>query len=242
MTFPPSPLGIASPGWKFILPLVTISVLIAVVSVALQGHWSPIATWGLLPAALAIYVAYFFRDPHRKFPPGAESICCPADGKVVSVLEMPCPQMPGGRARRVAIFLNIFNVHIQRTPLSGRVTNIIKKQGKFMNAMNEKCSEENEQVTVWLDCDGHTIGVRQITGAIARRIVCYAKVGDKLKRGERYGLIQFGSRVELFLPLDIEVKVKAGQHVAGGSTLIGLMPTHGKKHAKANRRHAGAKS
>jgi len=242
MTFPPSPLGIASPGWKFILPLVTISVLIAVVSVALQGYWSPIATGGLLPAGFAIYVAYFFRDPHRKFPPGAESICCPADGKVVSVLEMPCPEMPGGRARRVAIFLNVFNVHIQRTPLSGRVTNIIKKPGKFMNAMNEKCSEENEQVTIWLDCGGHTIGVRQITGAIARRIVCYAKVGDRLKRGERYGLIQFGSRVELFLPLDIEVKVKAGQLVSGGSTLIGLMPTRGKKHAKANRRPAGSKA
>ena len=108
--------------------------------------------------------------------------------------------------------------------LASRVTKIVKKRGKFMNAMNEKCSEENENLTMWLEGGGRTIGVRQITGAIARRIVCYAKVGTELKRAERYGLIQFGSRVEVFLPMDAEIRVKIGQKVSGSSTLLAILP------------------
>ncbi|MCC7392136.1 phosphatidylserine decarboxylase family protein [Candidatus Sumerlaeota bacterium] len=207
-------LGFAKPAWKFFLPLVAVTVILAVI-----GWHIPAAVVGVL----ALYVMYFFRDPKRKTPSIPNSICCPADGKVVSVVEVPCEHMQGGRALRVAIFLNIFNVHVQRAPISGEVIGVDSKPGKFGNAMNEKCSEENESTTVWIDSDFGVVGVRQIAGAIARRIVCKAKVGDVLERGARYGLIQFGSRVELFLPLSATVKVQPGQKVVGGLTCLAVL-------------------
>ena len=188
-------LGFAKPVWKFFIPLLIVTIILSYFSVILAT----------ITGILAAYVLYFFRDPNRKTPGIPNSICCPADGKVVSVIEVPCEHMPGGRARRVAIFLNIFNVHVQRSPVAGTVTGVDAKQGKYMNALNEKCSEENESKTIWIDSEFGTVGVRQIAGAIARRIVCMAKVGDTLDRGDRYGLIQFGSRVELFLPLSATV-------------------------------------
>ncbi|MCC6547628.1 phosphatidylserine decarboxylase family protein [Candidatus Sumerlaeota bacterium] len=206
-------LGFAKPAWKFFLPLVALTIIL--------GFFSYIAA--AVTGLLALYVMYFFRDPNRKTPGIPNSICCPADGKVVSVIEVPCDQMPGGRALRVAIFLNIFNVHVQRVPVSGEVVEVETRKGCFMNAMNEKCSEENERTTVWIDSDFGTVGVRQIAGAIARRIVCAAKAGDVLERGARYGLIQFGSRVELFLPLSATVKVQPGQKVVGGLTCLAVL-------------------
>ncbi len=223
--FPPSPFGIARPAYKFIVPLKLLAFAL------LLGGWfagGRVGLWvmvsAVVPGVLAGYVAWFFRDPHRRIAGGKGVVCCPADGKVASIIEVPCAEMPGGRARRVAVFLNIFNVHIQRTPVSGRVTKVTHKKGKFMNAMNEKCSEENENVTVWLASGDRVVGVRQITGAIARRIVCYVRKGAELRRGERYGLIQFGSRVEVFLPMDAKVRVKVGQKVSGGSTLLAVIP------------------
>ncbi|MEO8377582.1 MAG: phosphatidylserine decarboxylase [Candidatus Sumerlaeota bacterium] len=206
-------LGFAKPAWKFFLPLVALAVIL--------GYFSVIAA--SVVGVLALYVMYFFRDPNRKTPGIPNSICCPADGKVVSVVEVPCEYMQDGRALRVAIFLNIFNVHVQRVPVSGEVIAVDRKAGKFMNAMNEKCSEENESATVWIDSDFGVVGVRQIAGAIARRIVCFPKVGDVLDRGARYGLIQFGSRVELFLPLSATVKVQPGQKVVGGQTCLAVL-------------------
>lgn len=223
--FPPSPFGIARPAYKFIIPLKVLAFAL------LLGGWFAAGRAGLwlfaaaiVPAVLAGYVGWFFRDPRRKIVGGQGTVCCPADGKVASIIEVPCAEMPGGRARRVAVFLNIFNVHIQRTPVPGRVTKVTHKKGKFMNAMNEKCSEENENVTVWLASGDRVVGVRQITGAIARRIVCYVRKGAILRRGERYGLIQFGSRVEVFLPMDAKVRVKVGQKVCGGTTLLAVIP------------------
>lgn len=204
---------VAPPAWKFFL------ILAALTIAAVIFFW-PLA---IVFAVLAIYVLYFFRDPRRRVPNIPGAMVSPADGKVVSVIEVPCEQIPGGRARRIAIFLNIFNVHIQRASHAGRVTDVIRKQGRFINAMNEKCSEENEQCTIWIEAEEAVFGIRQIAGAIARRIVCDVKKGDSLERGERYGLIQFGSRVELFLPLDANVKVTPGQKVVGGETCLAVL-------------------
>lgn len=204
---------VAAPAWR----MYAVAAALSVIGFAL--FW----VVGVLFLVLALYILYFFRDPRRSIPQGAGDIASPADGKVVSVLEVPCPQMPGGRARRVAIFLNIFDVHLQRSPVAGVVREVVHRPGKCLNALNEKCSEENEQTTIWLDSEDGVFGVRQISGAIARRIVCRAKEGDRLARGQRYGLIQFGSRVELFLPLEAEVLVRPGQRVQGGATRMASM-------------------
>lgn len=206
--------GVNRAGWKFFAPLAVVTIILGL---------TPLYWLALLPAILAAYVLYFFRDPNRKTPNIPHSICAPADGKVVSVLEVPCPEMPEGRALRIAIFLNIFNVHVQRSPMAGVVRSVVHRSGKMINALNEKCSEENEAVTVWLDTAHGPIGVRQITGAIARRIICAVEPGDELQRGERYGIIQFGSRVEVFLPLDATVKVQPGQKVTGGLNCMAVL-------------------
>ncbi len=206
--------GVARSGWKFVLPLGAAFLL----ALALG--------WGIVAAVLAVltaYMAWFFRDPERKTPGIPNSICSPADGKVASVLEVPEPHIPGGKALRVAIFLNIFNVHVQRVPASGRVMSVEHRTGRHLNALNEKCSEENEACTMWLGTEHGPIGVRQIAGALARRIVCAAQEDSQLRRGQRYGIIQFGSRVELFLPPGASVKVKPGQTVTGGLTCIAVL-------------------
>ncbi|MBI1291965.1 phosphatidylserine decarboxylase family protein [bacterium] len=207
-------LGFARPAWKFFLPLAALAILLGIF----------VSPWlAIVPAILAGYVLYFFRDPSRKTPGIPNSICSPADGKVVSVVEVPCDDMPEGRALRVAIFLNIFNVHVQRIPVSGQIYRVDRRPGKYMNALNEKCSEENEAVTIWIRSLYGAVGVRQIAGAIARRIVCGIERDDRVVRGDRYGLIQFGSRVELFLPLTANVKVTPGQKVVGGETCLAVL-------------------
>ncbi|MDK2973042.1 MAG: phosphatidylserine decarboxylase [Candidatus Sumerlaeota bacterium] len=206
-------ISVARPAWKFFIPLALLAAV---------GGWF---FWpaGIVFGILALYVLYFFRDPRRQVPNIPGAFVSPADGKIVSVIEVPCERFPGGRAQRIAIFLNIFNVHIQRASYAGKVVGIDRKPGKFINALNEKCSEENEQVTIWLENDEGVFGIRQIAGAIARRIVCDVKEGDWLERGQRYGLIQFGSRVELFVPLTANVKVQPGQKVKGGENCLALL-------------------
>lgn len=214
MTLMQPSFGFARPVWKFFFPLAVATALCATLQ------------WWIAAALLAIlagYVLYFFRDPERKTPKIPNSICAPADGKVASILEVPCEDIEGGRALRVAIFLNIFNVHVQRVPLDGKVYRVDQREGRCINALNEKCSEENEAVTVWMETDFGPIGVRQLSGAIARRIICHAEKGMELARGQRYGIIQFGSRVEVFLPLDATVKVQPGQKVTGGETCLAVL-------------------
>ena len=207
-------LGLSKQVWKFFLPVFAVTLLVGF-----------LVSWliALLPAGLGLYILWFFRDPERKTPGIPNSITSPADGKIASVLEVPCEEMPGGRALRVAVFLNVFNVHVQRAPIAGRVFKREVRAGQCMNALNEKCSEVNEAVTIWLDSEFGPIGVRQLSGAIARRIICAAKEGDSLERGERYGIIQFASRVEVFLPLTASVKVQPGQKVVGGETCVAVL-------------------
>jgi phosphatidylserine decarboxylase len=177
--------------------------------------------WVLLLGVLFIlYTVYFFRDPERVSPGGADVVVAPADGVVVEIIEMPEMEVVNGTMRRVAIFLSVFDVHTNRAPMEGEVTFCKHTPGKFLDARNPECSSQNESQTWAFKNGGTTLVVRQITGAIARRIVGWAKVGDRVAKGERFGMIRFGSRTEVYLPLDSEVTVRVGERVKGGETVV----------------------
>jgi len=173
---------------------------------------------------LFLFTLGFFRDPERIAPPDPNVIVAPADGTVMDVVESDENQLLKTRTRRVGIFLSIFDVHTNRAPIDGRVIYRQHREGLCLDARRADCSEKNESMTWAFENPRVTIVVRQITGAIARRIVAWAEMGDELKKGERFGMIRFGSRTELYLPLDAEVLVKAGDHVLGGSTIIARLP------------------
>jgi phosphatidylserine decarboxylase len=162
---------------------------------------------------LAVFCLYFFRDPERAIPDGAVAVS-PADGKVVAIhAENPA-------SSRISIFLNIFDVHVNRSPIAGTVSNVEYKKGQFLVASREVASSENERNTLTIEGDGTRVGFSQIAGLIARRIVCYKKAGDVVQKGDRVGLIKFGSRVDVFLGPEWEITVKPGQRVAGGTSIL----------------------
>jgi phosphatidylserine decarboxylase len=166
------------------------------------------------------FTVLFFRDPERLAPPDPNLIVAAADGTVVDIVESDETQVLKTRTRRVGIFLSIFDVHTNRAPIDGRVVYRQHREGLCLDARRADCSEKNESMTWAFENPRVTIVVRQITGAIARRIVAWAQLGDELKKGDRFGMIRFGSRTELYLPLNAEVLVKTGDHVLGGSTII----------------------
>jgi len=157
-------------------------------------------------------------------PPDSNLIVAPADGTVMDIVELDESQVLKTRSRRVGIFLSIFDVHTNRAPISGRIIYRQHREGLCLDARRADCSEKNESMTWAFENPRVTIVVRQITGAIARRIVAWAQIGDELKKGERFGMIRFGSRTELYLPLNAEVLVKTGDHVLGGSTIMARLP------------------
>ena len=180
-----------------------------------------VSPWlSLLFVALAIYTVAFFRDPNRIAPDDDHAVLAAADGTVTDVVEIEETEVLKTRARRVGIFLSIFNVHTNRMPVTGTVVYREHRSGLFLDARRPECSEKNESMTWAFQNDRATIVVRQLTGAIARRIVGWANVGDRLERGERFGMIRFGSRTEVYLPLNASVLVKAGDKVLGGLTVI----------------------
>jgi phosphatidylserine decarboxylase len=198
-------------------------------------------SWGLWLAAfvlllLALWVAYFFRDPERVGERGPSLVVAPADGKLIMITEVDEPSFIKGRAIRLSIFMNVFNVHVNRYPVDGVVAYVHYNKGKFFNASAEKSSLENEQMSVGLDSlppdssrtprvgDIHRVLVRQIAGLIARRIVTYSKVGEHVKQGERMGIIRFGSRVDLFLPVGSVIRAKLGDVTTAGTTVLGELP------------------
>ena len=171
---------------------------------------------GAVLAATAVALAGFFRDPERVAPDGEGIVVAPADGKVVAVGDASDPA-----GRRLSIFLSPLDVHINRAPMNGRVADVRYQTGHFMAAYKGKASDENERNAIELvDDEGRTLRIVQIAGFLARRIVCYVGRGDALKRGERFGLIMFGSRVDLYLPREAAVEVLAGQRVRGGETIV----------------------
>jgi phosphatidylserine decarboxylase len=169
----------------------------------------------------------FFRDPNRAAPADPNVIVAAADGTVMDIIELDENEVLKAKMRRVGIFLSIFDVHTNRSPIDGRVIYRQHREGLCVDARRPDCSEKNESMTWAFQNRRVTIVVRQLTGAIARRIVAWAKSGDDLKKGERFGMIRFGSRTELYLPLNAELLVKAGDYVLGGSTVIARLPEAG---------------
>lgn len=186
-------------------------------------------SWGLWLAAfvlllLALWVAYFFRDPERVGDRGPSLVVSPADGKLIMITEVDEPSFVKGRAIRLSIFMNVFNVHVNRYPVDGVVKYIHYNKGKFFNAAAEKSSLENEQMSVGIETGRHRVLVRQIAGLIARRIVTYSKLGESVKQGDRMGIIRFGSRVDVFLPLGSTIRAKLGDATTAGVTILAVLP------------------
>jgi phosphatidylserine decarboxylase len=181
--------------------------------------------WGFIALALAIITAAvtgFFRDPERVIPPGEDLVLAPADGRVVSIVGLKDDPIFAEARTRVSIFLSPLDVHINRTPVAGTIEDVKYQSGKFLAAYKEEASRSNEQNALKIvDPKGRQLGVVQIAGVLARRIVCRVKRGDRLARGERFGLIMFGSRTDTYLPPGCQVEVKEGQRVKGGETILG---------------------
>jgi phosphatidylserine decarboxylase len=175
---------------------------------------------------------WFFRDPERVIPSEPGAVVSPADGKVTEVANV---RLDGREYKRISIFLNVFNVHVNRAPVAGVIRGVRYQEGRFLNAMDPACAECNEQNTVTLAADGQQIVFKQIAGLLARRIVFTKKIGDKVERGERVGLIKFGSRTDVFLPSAAEVSVRAGDHVNGGSTILATLKAEERQLAGAAR-------
>ena len=172
----------------------------------------------VMSAALLFFVTWFFRNPERALPAGDDAVVSPADGRIINIEAL------GGGATKISIFMSVFNVHVNRIPYDGVVKKIDYNKGKFLVASKDKASLENEQNAVTIvDAKGRDIKFVQIAGLVARRIVCYLKEGDAVTKGERYGMIRFGSRVDIYLPAGFNPHVKLGDKVAGASTILGTL-------------------
>jgi phosphatidylserine decarboxylase len=209
------------------LMFIVIAALIAAggYALALNRRSWPLWLLAFVLTLLALWVAYFFRDPERTGERGKQLVIAPADGKIVQIAEVAEPDFVQSKTRRISIFMNVFNVHVNRYPVSGTVKYVHYNKGKFINAAADKASLENEQSSVGIETEtGYRFLVRQIAGLIARRIVTYSKVGERVSQGERLGIIRFGSRVDVFLPLDAKVLVKVGQVTFAGETVLAELP------------------
>lgn len=205
---------VASEGWPFIIPLAIVTALL------FAFGWRSTAYVSLV---LTLFVLFFFRDPERTVPEGKNVVVSPADGKVIVIKDVFEPTYLKQDVKQVSIFLSVFNVHVNRSPIAGTVEAVKYNPGKFLAAWDDKASLDNEQTAMVIASGKNRVLVKQIAGLIARRIVCYAKSGDAIATGERYGLIRFGSRVDLFLPKDAELRVKAGDRVKGACDVIGVL-------------------
>jgi phosphatidylserine decarboxylase len=181
------------------------------------GYWA-VPLW-----LVALFMLQFFRDPPRVIPTEPLGVVCPADGKVIAIGDAEDPYLKRA-AKRVSIFMNVFNVHSNRCPVEGRVMEGWYHQGKYLNASFDKASTENERNALWIQTDeGDDVTVVQVAGLIARRILCYVQPGERIGQGERYGFIRFGSRVDVYLPLSSQIEVALGDKVSGGSDLIAYL-------------------
>ncbi|MGA7463473.1 MAG: phosphatidylserine decarboxylase family protein [Candidatus Korobacteraceae bacterium] len=192
---------------------------LALVIVAALVAWLTIPGLAAIPLLLAAFFLWFFRDPERRIPAIQGAIVSPADGKVTSISEL---QENGERQTRISIFLSVFDVHVNRSPVSGVIDDVRYQKGKFGNAMGTASAEENEQNIVTVRADAGRVVFKQIAGLLARRIVFTKKVGDVVERGERVGLIKFGSRTDVIFPATAEMKVRLGDRVKGGSTVLAV--------------------
>lgn len=203
-------------GYYFALPPLALG------AAALFLRWT---VFGIILLGLAAFIFYFFRDPDRTIPTDAGAIVSPADGRVVVVTDEENAGRPG---KRISIFLAIWNVHVNRSPAAGAIKDVTYRPGKFAAAMRESASAHNEQNIITLATSSGEITFKQIAGLIARRVVCWKKSGDHVARGERIGLVRFGSRADLWLPRDSELLTKVGDHVKGGSSVLAYWPARAK--------------
>jgi phosphatidylserine decarboxylase len=198
-------------------------ILVILVSLALVG-WL-FSDWiALIFLVLILYTLYFFRDPEREVPADPKAVVAAADGTIADITEVEETDLLKTKTRRIGIFLSIFDVHINRAPVEGKIIYRQHREGVCFDARSPECSEKNEALTWGFENAQGTFVVRQLTGAIARRIVAWSDVGDEVQKGDRFGMIRFGSRTEVYLPLAADVLVKVGDHVAGGSTIIARLP------------------
>lgn len=200
-------------GWLYGAGLLAVAVVAKILT---GSNWVVIP-----PVLLAVFFLWFFRDPERQTPQGTGMIVSPADGVVT---EAEWVETTGGSRLRVSIFLNVFDVHVNRVPISGRVSVVDYREGGFMNAMAAESVLSNEQTMVTIEGEGIEVSFKQIAGLLARRIVCNLKVGDNVVRGQRMGLIKFGSRCDVLMPASTDLSVSVGTRVLSGKTVLGVMP------------------
>jgi len=191
-------------------------LLVAVAVVWTTGIWA----WGIVPVLLAAFFLWFFRDPTRSVPTGSGLIVSPGDGKVTETALIDTPE---GRKQRISIFLSVFDVHVNRSPIAGVLTAVRYQEGKYLNAMNPDSADRNEQNVVTVKGEGIEVTFKQIAGLLARRIVFSPRQGDHVERGQRVGLIKFGSRVDVLLPANAALKVRVGERVKGGASVLAQM-------------------
>jgi len=209
------------------LYLIFIAWLAALGAIALGASRHSLG-WYLVAVPLviiALWVVYFFRDPERTGERGDSLVIAPADGLIVMITDVEEPSFIAGDSTRISIFMNVFDVHVNRYPVSGTVRFLKYNKGKFMNAAHDKASIDNEQMSVGIESGSRKILVRQIAGLVARRIVNYARAGDAAAQGVRMGLIRFGSRVDVFIPPGSRVRVQVGERTVAGTTVLAELPT-----------------
>jgi len=216
-------------AFKLILfSLITIAVILAIGIIAILAGTAIVTVWPLflgLWLVFALFTLYFFRDPDANVLAGPNLVVSPAHGKIDVIDTMTEPLFMGGECQRISMFLSVFDVHVQNAPVGGKVTFFKYTAGEFMNAIKAECALHNENVLLGFEATeprGEKIGVRLIAGVLARRIVPYVQQGDEVSRGDRISLVQFGSRADVYLPLRAKIKVKLGDHVVGGETVLAM--------------------
>lgn len=206
-------------AWRVGLPyygtLLAAGIVLSVVLIPLGLWWL-----GAIIAGLGLFTLYFFRDPVRDIPQDPGAVVSPADGTVVAIEDLEETEHYEGACRRISIFLSVFNVHVNRAPYDAQTAQVLYKEGRYINAMSAESSKVNESNAIWLNAAEGPMTVRQVSGAVARRIVCLPTPGETLTRGQKIGMIKFGSRTELYLPPGTEVTVNLKDKVKGGATIV----------------------
>jgi phosphatidylserine decarboxylase len=202
-------------GYLYALPLVGAGILLG---------WLTSPAWAIIPLLLAFFFLWFFRDPERGIPHEAGAVVSPGDGKVTDVSPVI---VAGEKQTRISIFLSVFDVHVNRSPIAGVVRDVRYQRGKFLDARSKDCADLNEQNIVTVEGDGQKVVFKQIAGLLARRIVFHPKIGDRLERGQRVGLIKFGSRVDVVVDASARISVKVGDRVQGGASVLAYLQGQG---------------
>ncbi len=212
-------MGVTRDGFIILIPLCIATILAIALAFGLNRWWWLAASPLII---LLLFSLWFFRDPERTIPGSDETVVSPGDGKVLQVVDLESDEFIGGKAQMVSIFLSVFNVHVNRNPVSGIVRDVKRFPGKFLIAYDHRATNENNRLRVDIESPRGRVRCVQVTGAIARRIVCHLSIGDSIVRGNRYGMIRFGSRMDLVIPASAKVQVKPGDIVHGGETVIAI--------------------